>query len=207
MPLAQRSFMSRPGVLRRPLLQAAGLIAAAILAVGCGEEQPDSAPAPTFLSSTAASQDGPLSVAQARKLNRGERVTVRGWLIVSGLGGCPSGSEPLRGETEPGGGPACVNAAQGEVVAPGEVPPRTHGNAAATDQMRLCDLVLESLPPQCGRVFLQVEGLDADRNDFEPLGLRERAGVTWSESPVLLDGVVTEGVLHDSEWVEGASAP
>lgn len=199
--------MSRPGVLRRPLLQAAGFIAAAILAVGCGEKQLDSAPAPTSPAPTAASQDGPLSVAQARKLNSGKRVTVRGWLVVSGLGGCPSGSEPLRGETELGGEPACVNTPQGEIVPPDEVPPRTHGNAAATDQMRLCDLILESLPPQCGRVALRVEGLAFDRNDFERLGLRKRAGVTWSESLVLLDGVVTEGVLHDAESVEGTCAP
>ncbi len=67
----------------------------------------------------------------------------------------------------------------------------------------LCDAILESLPPQCGRVALRVK---IDEDMLEPLDLRTRAGVMWSEEPVVLSGVLSNGFLFDAEPADGASA-
>ena len=50
------------------------------------------------------------------------------------------------------------------------------------DQPRLCEWLAESLPPQCGGSFLEVEGLDLMTID----GLRSEGSVTWSDQPVPL---------------------
>ncbi len=115
---------------------------------------------------------------------------------------------PLPGETGSGGGPACVNTPEGEIVPPDEIPPRTDRTRTATEQTRLCDLILESLPPQCGRVALQVKGLEFDKDDFERRDVRKRDGEIWSEKRIALSGfVVAHGVLQDAEWAQGARSP
>ncbi len=59
------------------------------------------------------------------------------------------------------------------------------------DQVRLCETLAESLPPQCGGKFLEVEGLDLMTMD----GLRSEGSVTWSDQPVQVLGTVNGGVL------------
>lgn len=55
----------------------------------------------------------------------------------------------------------------------------------------LCDLLAESLPPQCGGERVAFEG-DAviDRDDLD-----ETQGVTWSPQPVTVIGSIVDGVF------------
>ena len=65
-------------------------------------------------------------------------------------------------------------------------------------QVRLCAGSLESFPPQCGSPSLQVQDLDLDGfeglNSAVPVkgGIRT---VNWTDQPVQLLGVVSDGVL------------
>lgn len=55
---------------------------------------------------------------------------------------------------------------------------------------RLCELVLESYPPQCGDPSLDVEGLDEAEFDLEVAN-----GVRWTEGATLV-GEITDGTLE-----------
>jgi hypothetical protein len=72
------------------------------------------------------------------------------------------------------GSPVLVN---GYIVAEGDV-------------VRLCTVLLESFPPQCGEPSLQVVGLDLD--EFET---QSESGVTWTDQQVQVLGEVSDGVL------------
>lgn len=58
----------------------------------------------------------------------------------------------------------------------------------AQGETRICDAILESYPPQCGGQTYKVTGLDVSGVD----GLQEAQGVTWTEEPVTLRGVLTD---------------
>ena len=62
---------------------------------------------------------------------------------------------------------------------------------AQDDQVRLCELLAESFPPQCGGETLVVEGLDLTTMD----GLTREGGVTWSDQLVQVLGTVEGEVL------------
>ena len=53
-------------------------------------------------------------------------------------------------------------------------------------QVRLCESLAESFPPQCGGKFLVVKGLDLLKMD----GLTREGSVTWSERSVQILGTV-----------------
>lgn len=63
-------------------------------------------------------------------------------------------------------------------------------------EIRFCDAVAESYPPQCPGVSLLVEGLKLEEVD----GLQRASGVAWSERTQLL-GVVQDGKLTVGEDV------
>lgn len=68
------------------------------------------------------------------------------------------------------------------------------------EPVRLCDVLAESYPPQCGGASLVVEGLDLDAVEgltrtAEP----DLAQAAWSEDPVSVLGEVADGVLTISE--------
>ena len=63
-------------------------------------------------------------------------------------------------------------------------------------EVRFCDAVAESYPPQCPGVSLLVEGLKLEEVD----GLQRASGVAWSERTQLL-GVVQDGKLTVGENV------
>lgn len=52
----------------------------------------------------------------------------------------------------------------------------------ADGNVRLCDMVLESYPPQCGGDSIAVAG------DLSDLGLTSDQGVSWSDNPIELEG-------------------
>lgn len=63
-------------------------------------------------------------------------------------------------------------------------------------EVRFCDAIAESYPPQCPGVSLLVEGLKLEEVD----GLQRASGVAWSERTQLL-GVVADGRITVGENV------
>ena len=59
------------------------------------------------------------------------------------------------------------------------------------EQVRLCEALAESFPPQCGGSFLLVEGLGLKSID----GLVSEGPISWTEQPIQLLGVVDGEVL------------
>jgi len=67
---------------------------------------------------------------------------------------------------------------------------------ATNDEIRVCSVLLESHPPQCGGESLIVEELDLD----SMRDLHQALGVVWSEGLVTLVGVLNGDVLTDAHW-------
>lgn len=65
--------------------------------------------------------------------------------------------------------------------------------------VRLCDVLLESFPPQCGAPSLEVRGLDLASLP----GVQSSSNVRWSDQQRLLLGEVTNGVLRVSSTSKG----
>lgn len=63
---------------------------------------------------------------------------------------------------------------------------------ARAGEVRLCSMLAESFPPQCGEPSLVVEGLDL----ASVVGTTTAEGVTWSEREVRLHGAVDGDVLR-----------
>lgn len=63
----------------------------------------------------------------------------------------------------------------------------------ADGEVRLCETILESYPPQCGQPSLTVEGVDPSA--FQ--GAQTQEGVTWVEG-VSLTGKIVDGTLRIS---------
>lgn len=55
----------------------------------------------------------------------------------------------------------------------------------------LCELLAESLPPQCGGATVELASLDM----IDPDELSEAQGVTWSDQPITLVGEIANGVF------------
>lgn len=73
--------------------------------------------------------------------------------------------------------------------------------------VRLCDLLAESLPPQCGGASIvlagfTVDGLE-DLPDLERLGLETAQGVSWTNETVAFFGELVEGELVINSLVSG----
>ncbi len=67
-----------------------------------------------------------------------------------------------------------------------------NGHLHARDgQVRLCELLAESFPPQCAGKFLAVKGLDL----MTVVGLTSEGSVTWSDQPLQVLGTVDDEVL------------
>lgn len=60
-------------------------------------------------------------------------------------------------------------------------------------EVRMCAVVLESFPPQCGEPSLAVEGVDVAAID----GAQTSRGVTWVDQ-VTLTGELVDGMLRTS---------
>jgi hypothetical protein len=65
---------------------------------------------------------------------------------------------------------------------------------ARDGEARLCTVLAESFPPQCGEPSLLVEGLDVG----SVVGTTTAESVTWSEREVMLEGEVDGDVLRVS---------
>jgi hypothetical protein len=79
----------------------------------------------------------------------------------------------------------------GEAGSPG--PAATSGTAfeftgyifSSGGETRICDAIRESYPPQCGGESYRVTGLD-----FSGVELEDAQGVSWTQQPVTLEGVL-----------------
>lgn len=163
----------------------------AVVALACGgssivENTPDEIPptsvapvgapliAGTCLEGTPDCQDTPLGGDQPLFLDDEPRSGLEPASGSSGLviGGGLTVEEALATDAV---GPIAV---QGFIVADG-------------DHARLCDLLAESLPPQCGGAFVDV----ADLGVIDPDELTSAQGVTWSDQPVTIFGEIIDGIL------------
>ncbi|HEY7561512.1 MAG TPA: hypothetical protein VH650_04990 [Gaiellaceae bacterium] len=63
------------------------------------------------------------------------------------------------------------------------------------EDVKLCYALAESFPPQCGGASLAVDGLDLATVD----GLVTEGDVSWTDRPIELRGVVSNGTLTVSE--------
>lgn len=100
----------------------------------------------------------------------------------------------------PAGAPIAVAEALGGTF---EAPLLVAGAILAKDsEVRLCEALAESFPPQCPANFLVVEGLDLAAID----GLTTAQGVTWSDRPVEVFGAVRDGVLTVADGRSGPVA-
>lgn len=71
-------------------------------------------------------------------------------------------------------------------------PLRVRGTLIAdAREVRLCSAILESHPPQCGRPWLRVRGLDL----VGVSNMEQAKGVGWTSREVTLVGEVEDGVL------------
>lgn len=66
---------------------------------------------------------------------------------------------------------------------------------------RLCDAIMESFPPQCGKPSIPVVNLPPELVD----GLSEKNGQRWSDAPVQLMGTVDDGVFQNDPELLAAS--
>jgi hypothetical protein len=110
------------------------------------------------------------------------------------LTACADGDDGAGGGDEPAGPLGVAEALEqgdGEVVVTGSL-------VVTGDEARLCEVLLESFPPQCGGPNVVVEGLDLDA-----LPLQQEGDVAWSDGGVALRGVLDGDVLRDAEEVEG----
>ncbi len=57
--------------------------------------------------------------------------------------------------------------------------------------IRLCELLAESMPPQCGGAVVGV----ADLGSVDPDELKSAQGVTWTDFPVMVFGELVDGIL------------
>jgi Intracellular proteinase inhibitor len=107
------------------------------------------------------------------------------------------------GADGPGAGDGAVLTIEQALVAePGE-PIKVTGSIVATGsgadaEIVLASVLLESYPPQAGGATLQVSGLDLASlvGLSSTAGQPDMASVTWSDYPVVLEGVITDGVLE-----------
>ncbi|MEX0817137.1 MAG: hypothetical protein WD027_06810 [Gaiellales bacterium] len=118
-------------------------------------------------------------------------------LAVLALAACGGGNEEV--EPQPTQPPATAGIAMGpgisieEAIASDlEGPLLVNGNLLAEgDEVRLCDALAESFPPQCAGPQLRVEGLKLDEVD----GLVREGEVAWTDRPIQLLGDVEGDTL------------
>ncbi len=70
---------------------------------------------------------------------------------------------------------------------------------ADADGAQLCELLAESLPPQCGGETLSLTSLDT----IDPDDLSEAQGVQWTEQPITLLGEIVDGTFVIDTLVSG----
>lgn len=153
----------------------AGIVALALVAAACGGAAEETVDTAAVIDAGSSVSDDPLFVGDEAT----DGVTPGG---VSGLvvGGGLTISEALA--TDATG----ILAVQGFYVSDGI-------------DVRLCEALLESFPPQCGGESIVVHNIDAV--DLGPVSLE--AGVEWTDGTVVVFGEIVDGVLEVASNVSG----
>lgn len=118
-------------------------------------------------------------------------------LAVLALAACGGGDEEV--EPQPAQPPATAGIGAGPGISIEEAmasdlegPLLVNGSLLAEgDEIRLCDALAESFPPQCAGPQLRVEGLNLDEVD----GLVREGEVAWTDRPIQLLGAVEDDRL------------
>jgi hypothetical protein len=118
-------------------------------------------------------------------------------LAVLALAACGGGDEEV--EPQPAQPPATAGigagpgiSIEGAMASDLEGPFLVNGSLLAEgDEIRLCDALAESFPPQCVGPQLRVEGLNLDEVD----GLVREGEVAWTDRPIQLLGAVEDDRL------------
>ena len=119
-------------------------------------------------------------------------------LAVALLAACDSSEDEPTAAPSIGMGPGISIA--DSLASDSDQPLLVNGAIVATAQdTRLCDVLMESYPPQCGGPYLIVEGLDLSTID----NLQEASGVSWTDSPFQLLGTVENGVITVNSLTSG----
>ena len=63
---------------------------------------------------------------------------------------------------------------------------------------RLCEVLAESFPPQCGGVAIPLEGFDASLEETQ-----SEQGITWTDNHVIVFGEIIDGTLRVDPLVSG----
>jgi hypothetical protein len=115
-----------------------------------------------------------------------------GLVLAVTLAGCGGSDDDL---TEPGGGPGGEPVGVGVAVDDGLTGSVTLTGFLLDDgQVRLCDAIMESYPPQCGGASVSVEGVDVAALE----GATVEGEVAWLEQATVT-GQLEDGVLRDAE--------
>jgi hypothetical protein len=111
------------------------------------------------------------------------------FMLAAGLAACGGDDGP----TDDDGAVVSIDDA---LASDSDEPLAVSGNLLAQgDDVRLCSALAESFPPQCGGSSLVVEGLALEEVD----GLVTEGDVSWTDRPLELRGVVSDGTLTVSE--------
>jgi hypothetical protein len=109
-------------------------------------------------------------------------------LTILALAGCGGGDSGPAAPAEL----TVAEAAAGDYEGPAIVT----GNVLAVDGvMRMCEMLAESFPPQCGGASILVEGIEPAEVDW----IVEAEDVWWTDREVELTGVLSDGVLTVSD--------
>ena len=104
------------------------------------------------------------------------------------------GMSPSAGAAVPGGGLSIEEAIASEL--PGPLMVTGYLVVEGGDSVRLCSMLAESYPPQCGGPSLTVIGLDLESvQGLTKPDDPELAESAWSEEPVSVLGDVDDGVI------------
>lgn len=90
------------------------------------------------------------------------------------------GDEPLADAIQP----SVAANASGQVAVVGFI-------VASGDEIKLCEALAESFPPQCGGAFVTVTSLD----QVDPDDLQTEGDVTWTDFAVTIFGEMADGTL------------
>jgi hypothetical protein len=102
-------------------------------------------------------------------------------------GGEPTDLPPAGDDEEPL--PTTIRVA---AAADADGPVAVAGFIVATgDDLRLCEALAESFPPQCGGSSIPISGLD----QVDPNDLQSEGDVTWTDYAVTLFGEMVDGLL------------
>jgi hypothetical protein len=111
------------------------------------------------------------------------------FVLAAGLAACG-------GDDSPADDDGAVVSIDDALASDSDEPLVVSGNLLAQgDDVRLCSALAESFPPQCGGSSLVVEGLALEDVD----GLVTEGDVSWTDRPIELRGVVSDGTLTVSE--------